>query len=231
MADIDLTGIDWCPMGNTKDDGKHPFNGVVCGNGHTINGMHIEAKGDGAGFIGYSMNATVSDINFTNAYVSSNWAAGIVGGEIIGNNIWSNVHVQGEVKGDDGKSGSLAGYETELRFENCTHDVIVNGEKFDYCSYRDKRNKEIPVVETFLLTLNPDYTITRDEHEGFKSLTWCIYCDGETVLQRNAMRELTLKTSSQWLGDRYGNYEIYLTAWDGEGYVRVSNVIRYERVK
>ena len=86
---------------------------------------------------------------------------------------------------------------------------------------------EVPLEENFHLTLESDYTITRDEHEGFKTLTWNIELNGKCVLRRLAENELTLEPRYQWLHGEYGKFTIYLTAAiDGE-YRRVSNVIEY----
>lgn len=86
---------------------------------------------------------------------------------------------------------------------------------------------KIPFEDTFTLKLNDDYSITRDDHEGFESLGWEIYRNGEHVLSRVAVRELTLEPRLQWLNGNTGTFTVYLSAWLDGGYKRVSNTIEY----
>lgn len=86
---------------------------------------------------------------------------------------------------------------------------------------------EVPLEENFHLTLEDDYTITRDDHGGFKNLGWVIKRNGKTVLERVAENELSLEPIYQWMHGEDGKFTIYLTAVvDGE-YRRVSNIIEY----
>ena len=120
----------------------------------------------------------------------------------------------------------IVGRETDINFQNCSADVIANGEPFEYLSYRQKREAEVEIVETFTLTLNDDYTVTRDEHEGFHNLGWNILINDEQRLQRNAENELVLDTHN-WVGDSPAKYTIYLVAYINGTYIRVSNIIEY----
>ena len=86
---------------------------------------------------------------------------------------------------------------------------------------------EVPLEEHFHLTLEDDYTITRDDHSGFKNLGWVIKRNGKTVLDRNANGELTLEPRLQWIQGEDGDFAIYLTAFVDGQYRRVSNVIEY----
>lgn len=45
-ADLDMTGVDWVPMGYANDDGdiEHNFSGKFCGNGHTISNVTIGSE-------------------------------------------------------------------------------------------------------------------------------------------------------------------------------------------
>ena len=86
---------------------------------------------------------------------------------------------------------------------------------------------EVPLEENFHLTLEDDYTITRDDHSGFKNLGWVIKRNGKTVLDRNANGELTLEPRLQWIQGEDGDFAIYLTAFVDGQYRRVSIVIEY----
>ena len=81
--------------------------------------------------------------------------------------------------------------------------------------------------EIFHLTLNPDCTITRDEHKEFKEITWHVELDGVEILERGAENELTLETQYQWRKGSEGIHKVYLIAPGENGYVRVSNIIEY----
>lgn len=92
----------------------------------------------------------------------------------------------------------------------------------------EETDEEPEIVETFNLTLNKDFSITRDDHEGFKNLGWHIERNGVRVLDRNASGERTLEAKLQWLDGDTGYFTIYLTAVKKGKYVRVSNIIEYE---
>ena len=108
----------------------------------------------------------------------------------------------------------------------CSGDI--ERKPLEYFSFKQKQTAETPVKETFHLTLNPDCTITRDEHKEFnKKITWHVELDGVEILERSAEKELTLETQYQWLKGSEGIHRVYLVAHDGNGYVRVSNIIEY----
>ncbi|MCR5015419.1 MAG: hypothetical protein K6A75_02465 [Ruminococcus sp.] len=230
---IDLTGYNWKPIGwyNASD---HYFSGEVDGKGHTINGMRIKCGYEDCGFIGYGLNVVMHDISFTNADVLGTACTGIAGGEIYFTTTWTNVRAQGCVKGGSDDYGAIIGREAAITFKNCAADVTVEGEPFEYLSYRQKRIDEVEVVETFHLTRNADGTITRDDHSGFQNLCWHIELDGAQVLERSATAprtgepELTLDTQYQWIQGSEGKHTIYLVAYINGAYIRVSNIIEYE---
>lgn len=86
---------------------------------------------------------------------------------------------------------------------------------------------EPPAVEIYTLTLNEDYSVTRDEHDLTEGLCWYIECDGEHVLTRAAAETVLTKDLQ---GNKPGKYMICLIAWiDGE-YTRVSNIVEYSLV-
>ena len=233
--DIDLTGYEWASMGWFCGDEPYPFRGVIEGNGHTINGMHIESVDDSAGFVGYSdKGVEIRNLNFTNAYVSAPSKVGIAGGQIYNSYRWENVNVQGEIVCPEDDYGAIIGRETVTLFVDCDIDVTVNGEPFGYNSYKEMNQAQVPVVEYFFIQLTDDYSIIRDQHDGFLNLTVEVYCDDELVFQTILEDdETTIPSSWQWTEDRYGKYKVYLTAWDydNEFYIRVSNIIFYERTE
>lgn len=113
-----------------------------------------------------------------------------------------------------------------------SHNVEINNEDWERIELQRKgyptNYPEVPLEENFHLTLEDDYTITRDDHGGFKNLGWVIKRNGKTVLERVAENELSLEPIYQWMHGEDGKFTIYLTAVvDGE-YRRVSNIIEYK---
>ncbi len=80
---------------------------------------------------------------------------------------------------------------------------------------------------TFHLTLNEDLSITRDEHDGFKDLSWQVYFDGEHVTDFLAKGQITLKKYQTCGHGENGKRTIYLTANINGNEVRVSNIIEF----
>ena len=227
VEDIDLTGYEWEPMGWSSVNCTYPFRGTINGNGHTITGMHIEVDYIQAGFIGWGTDSVVTDINFTQAYVSSSRSAGIVGGEVYTSNVWTNVYVEGEIVTDAPSGyGAIIGRDSATTFQDCGCDVKINGEDFPYFTYTEMYQATTPVEEVFTLTLDGT-RINRDVNDDY-DITWHIECDGVTVLERNANNETTLDPS--WYVDpgSGSTYTVYLIAHDGTCYVRVSNIIEFQ---
>lgn len=77
------------------------------------------------------------------------------------------------------------------------------------------------------LTLNDDYSISRDDVEDSEFLTWHIEHNGVQILERVALGELVLEPEYQWSDGATGTFTIYLIAFSDDGYVRVSNIIEY----
>lgn len=244
--DIDLTGYEWKSMnwqytGNENID----FKGFVEGNGHTINGMKIyEEDCFNVGFLGFAVNTSIQNISFTNADVSADYAVGIAAGKLYADEKaeieWKNVHVLGKVSAYDGY-GAVAGFGDHYwyaPFTDCTADVEVNGEQFEYLTFDEKEEADrIALQDTFTITLHDDGTITRDEHDGFIDLGW-------TVVKNSASCELPLdavenpvysidEAIAPYYTGRHphpeGTYEIYLMGrTDPNKHTqRVSNIIEY----
>lgn len=231
-SDIDLTGYDWMPIGWVSKDNSHACNfvGVIDGQGHTIKGLKINGR-QSCGFIGYSTSVELKNISFVDADITGSWCVGICAGQIIGNGLWENVHASGNlnIKGN-ANEGGLAGWITDLRFEDCSADFTINGgdEVMHYLTYKEKRTDEIGIQETFNLTLNDDNSITRDDHPGFRNLTWHVEFNGETILGRDAEDNMTLFESGyMFRNDNSGTYTIFLEAYVDDIYIRVSNIIEF----
>ncbi len=218
--DIDLDGYSWVPMGWYGGETDLPFMCFVDGNGYTIKNMTINCYDDSAGFIGWETGCGVYNITFENAEVNGGSMVGIITGQAIGG-WYENCHVSGRVNGYS--AGSMLGHDASCRITDCTADVIVNGEPFDFLTWNDKEKSEIVIENPVEITIDDTYTVTRPEVEGYTNLGWMIYKDGVQMLHRNAENEL----SYQYFVKDPGKYEIYLTAWVEGQYMPISNIIEY----
>ena len=102
--DIELSDAEWTPIG-TKDN---PFKGTLDGQGHTIKGLTVgNGANDDKAFFGFTKNATVKNIAFTNAVVKGHKQAAIVVAQATSSTL-SNIYVSGVVTGCD-HVGTIAG--------------------------------------------------------------------------------------------------------------------------
>ncbi len=233
--DIDLDGYKWVPMGwmGAQDN---RFNGVVDGRGHAILNMSIDVPNQShCAFIGYSTGVVVRDLEFKNAYVKGGSYTGIVGGEIYISREWENVVVEGVIEDAYGEVGSIIGREGYLHFKDCAANVILRrsgreDQEMEYFSHRQEVLANTPVVEKFLLTKEKDGSITRSTlDEDIWNLTWHLDVEGVEILGRGAENETNFDPSGffkEYL-DEGKECKIWLEAYSGEVYVRVSNVIEY----
>lgn len=215
--DIDLEGYNWVPMGWS---GGNPFCSIVNGNSFSIKNMTIDCNEGSVGFIGWETGCNVQNLKIENARVNGRTEVGILTGQAIGGS-YINCHVSGEVNGY--RAGSMIGHSANNIISDCTADVIVNGEQFDFLTYNDKAKSEIVIENPVEITIDDTYTVTRPEVEGYTNLGWMIYKDGVQMLHRNAENEL----SYQYFLQDPGEYKIYLTAFVQGQYVPISNIIEY----
>ncbi|MGN0674155.1 MAG: hypothetical protein ACI4KG_00230 [Oscillospiraceae bacterium] len=218
--DIDLEGYEWVPMGWSGGQNDHPFTCLVDGNGCTIKNMKIISGGTDIGFIGWETFCYVGNITFENAFIDGGNDVGIITGQAICGS-YENCHVSGEVYGRT--AGSMLGYEANCSIKDCTADVIVNDEKFDFISWNEKEKSEIVIEDPVEITIDENHTVTRPEVEGYYNLGWMVFYNGEQVLHRNAEGEL----SYRYFLEESGTYEIYLSAYVSGQYVPISNTVTY----
>lgn len=119
---ITLSDDEWTPIGTSEQ----PFTGTFDGQGHTIigltvgNGANNDSNNDKA-FFGFTKNATVTNIAFTNAVVKGHNQAAIVVAQAT-SSMLSNIYVSGVVTGRD-HVGTIAG---DARGTTNSHTKITN---------------------------------------------------------------------------------------------------------
>ncbi len=141
-ADIDLTGVDWKPVGTYAA----PFSGTLDGNGHSIIGLKVTAceedsgislsfKYSYCGMFGVTENAEIKNIDFINAdiNVSSNAVnrtvyAGILAGYLKNSKI-TDCSVSGSVTAESvnhiASGGGIAGLSDGSTFTECISAASV----------------------------------------------------------------------------------------------------------
>ena len=101
MADIDLGGAEWTPIGKPSgfnDDSGSGFRGMFDGNGHTIKNFTVSSFSTNAGiwyagFFGATNGATIKDLTLQNAYVAGTSRAGadLMAGTLVGLAVNTNI--------------------------------------------------------------------------------------------------------------------------------------------
>ena len=187
-ADIDLAGVAWEPVGNLVSYPGVTFAGTFDGQGHTISNMNVAdstVNHAAAGFFGSAAGATIQNVIFRNATVTSTHYAGVVVAYEGANSALThitNVVVDGaaivssaeEINGewDNGdKAGGIAGYATSLVIEHCTvKNASIKG-------YRDLGGIVGCADGTYHSAVNgctvDNVTITVDKTHNYKNYTSC----------------------------------------------------------
>ena len=109
-ADINLSGIDWTPIGI---DYNHQYTGTFNGGGHTITGLSVTGSDQYAGLFGrIGTGGKVMNVTLENVQITSDNSFGYVGG-VAGYSYGTieNCSVSGSVSGSgsDGSTGSIVG--------------------------------------------------------------------------------------------------------------------------
>ena len=128
-ADIDLSGIDWTPIGI---DYNHQYTGTFDGGGHTITGLTVTGSNEYAGLFGRIndggkvKNVTLKDVKIESKHDVG--SAGGVAGMSDGCKI-ENCSVSGSVSGSgmNGTAGGVVGYQTGGSITGCSSSATVKG--------------------------------------------------------------------------------------------------------
>lgn len=123
MADINLAGKEWTPIGN----GSHKFTGCFRGNNHSISNLTVTDLN--GGLFGVLMG-TVSDLTLTGANISLNQlkvSVGVLAGSTQSQATIENCHVEGSISATGGNSyssmGGLVGYSSYTTILSSTANV------------------------------------------------------------------------------------------------------------
>ena len=115
--DIDLTGVEWTPVGSDKNTGTG-YAGDFNGNGKFIYNLVVESDASNVGFFGgLAAGGTVHDVKFANAQVTAN-SGGAYAGVIAGSSM-------GKIESCNVRSSQVAGHYAGAIVGN--NSVQVNG--------------------------------------------------------------------------------------------------------
>lgn len=126
-SDIDLSGIDWTPIGI---DDNHQYTGTFDGGGKTITGLTVTGSNEYAGLFGrIGSGGKVKNVTLKDVKIESNHSSGYVGG-VAG---WSygtleNCSVSGSVSGSgmNGNAGGVVGDQWGGFLTGCSSSATVN---------------------------------------------------------------------------------------------------------
>ncbi len=126
-ADIDLTDIDWTPIGI---DYNHQYTGTFNGGGHTITGLTVTTSDQYAGLFGcIGSGGTVKDVTLEGVQITTTRNVGDVGG-VAGYSYGNieNCSVSGSVSGSgmNGFAGGVVGYQSGGFLTGCSSSATVN---------------------------------------------------------------------------------------------------------
>ncbi len=128
-ADIDLSGIDWTPIGI---DYNHQYTGTFDGGDHTITGLTVTGSNEYAGLFGrIGSGGTVKNVVLEGVQITSDNSSGYAGG-IAG---WSfkgkieNSSVSGSVSGNS-IAGAVVGTQLGGAITGCSSSATVKGVTF-----------------------------------------------------------------------------------------------------
>ena len=123
--DIDLTGIDWTPIGI---DYNHQYTGTFDGGGHTITGLTVTGSDQYAGLFGrIGSGGTVKNVTLKDVKIESNHSSGYVGG--VAGDSWGtieNCSVSGSVSGTT-FAGGVVGSQWGGSITGCNSSATVKG--------------------------------------------------------------------------------------------------------
>ena len=124
MADIDLSGEDWTPIGLYE----HPFDGIFDGGGHIIKNLNVNHPSTNyQGLFGYATNATIYNMHLLNPkVVGQDYVGSVVGfaynsSHITDVLVTSNFPSGGDytVNANSGSGGGIVGYAQNATIERC----------------------------------------------------------------------------------------------------------------
>ncbi|WP_281616005.1 T9SS type A sorting domain-containing protein [Flammeovirga sp. SubArs3] len=129
MADIDLTNVDFVPIGSTET----PFKGTFDGRGYTISSLSIDQSSSRyLGLFGVILSGTVHHLQLNNVNVSGERFIGTLAGKIDESTIIHHIIAKGTVHGERGIGGIIGeiNNKSEVSYiQSFVATSVIDGEK------------------------------------------------------------------------------------------------------
>ena len=217
-ADIDLTGVDYKPLGT-----NYYYVGVFDGRGHTVT-VNIITEGQVIGLFSYVTGSETVIKNLTvrgDITTSDKFAGGVVG--VLHNgatveNCASYVNIHSQVNGD-GTHGGIVAYVTGegTKTINCLFAGSINGEMTNQCGgiigWAGAANTEIRnCLAMGQMNVQNDGCATFSRNPGNVKVTNCYYSEGFIELQDETKG---IKVTAEQL--KSGEVTSALNLFDAEG--------------
>lgn len=125
VDDIDLTDIEWEPIGNTMEG--PPFMGHFDGGFNKIINLKISENAGDVGFFYYLIGANIRNVLIENATIYNAQRAGILACQAHNNTVITSCSVQGEIQSDaiDSYAAGLVETITDTEINKCASDVKI----------------------------------------------------------------------------------------------------------
>ncbi|UVQ90395.1 fimbrillin family protein (plasmid) [Bacteroides fragilis] len=124
-GDINLTGIDWTPIGKGYN---HQYTGTFDGGNYTITGLAVTGSDQYAGLFGHiGSGGTVKNVTLKDVKIESNHSSGNVGG--VAGCSYGNIEycsVSGSVSSNS-TAGGVVGYQLDGAITGCNSSATVKG--------------------------------------------------------------------------------------------------------
>ena len=220
MADIDLSGINWEPIGDDYSDG---FSGTLNGNGHVIKNLTVNTSGY-AGLFDHLVEASISNLGIENANVTSTTSvAGILAASDYGfqGKTFSNCYVTGNVCGKEG-AGGFFGYVDhgqEGAMINCYVDANVSTTNGTYCGtfWGCDYDATDNVTDSYFVENSSIITNHDAESDGVQIISRTDFEAMFTQSSSGNESDFDYKNSTEWLTNMLNAGAIILSKPDGKG--------------
>lgn len=119
MNDLDLSGLEWNPLGSSDE----PFTGEFYGNGHTISNLTITTAEDIQGLFGYTEGAYIYGLEVTGKVIGGTYTGGIVG-RLTGKSTIAYCINRASVTGS-GQIGGIVGRVSDSTIDHCLNYSMI----------------------------------------------------------------------------------------------------------
>lgn len=232
LADIDLSGVKWSPMGWWSADTDNRFQGVFNGNGHTISNLKVDSD-PYAGFFGGTVYCTVKNLNIVNADIKCTRNAAVLSPSDV-RSFFYNIYVSGVTSSKE--AGTMLGGEAAAKILDCKQDVLADGSDLDGELSFTRYNKKC-VSESFgrpeKIYIDGDYVVRPAGIENkYQNMQWYVEVDGMLVYEGVDDERLSIDKVLESIAINNtlpnGKYTVSLSAFVESEYIPISNELEID---